>query len=161
MRIIPSCLDVRSSSPSPVRLMCRSAREMLAPIVRSTSSCIDTSDPIAARVAHVQLDFLDRRHGLRNAVVGLLHLGEIGREQTSVLDVAEDELAAERGDPAVIREPVGDGRALVVVVDRDGIGEAVLLAAVQRRPQDSGNSSLSSPPRHRPFSQYPSRFIQP
>ena len=33
IRIMPSCLDVRSSSPSPVRLMCRSTREMLPPIV--------------------------------------------------------------------------------------------------------------------------------
>mgnify|MGYP003694573929 CR=1 FL=1 len=33
MRIIPSCLDVSSSSPSPVLAMCRSALRMLAPIV--------------------------------------------------------------------------------------------------------------------------------
>ncbi len=31
MRIMPSCREVSSSSPSPVGLMCRSAREMLGP----------------------------------------------------------------------------------------------------------------------------------
>src|SRR2546428_5859067 len=75
--------------------------------------------PIAARVPHVELDFLDGRDGLRDSVVSLLHLGEIGREQTSALDIAKDKLASKRGDPAVIREPVGDGLALVVVVYRD------------------------------------------
>ena len=93
MRIIPSCLDVSRSSPSPVRLICRSAREMLAPIVRSMSSCNDTFIAIAARVPHVQLDFFDWRHGLRDSVISLLHLGEIGRKQTSIRDIAEDELA--------------------------------------------------------------------
>jgi hypothetical protein len=42
MRIILSCLEVSRSSPSPVRLMCRSARGILVPMVRSISSCIDT-----------------------------------------------------------------------------------------------------------------------
>ena len=47
----------------------------------------------AARVAHVQLNLFDRRYGPRNRVVRLLHLGEIGREQASCLDIAKDELA--------------------------------------------------------------------
>ena len=38
MRIIPSCRDVRNSSPSPLRLTCKSARAIEAPIVRSTRS---------------------------------------------------------------------------------------------------------------------------
>ena len=42
MRIIPSCLDVSKSSPSAVLLMCRSALEMVAPIVRLMSSWNDT-----------------------------------------------------------------------------------------------------------------------
>ena len=65
---------------------------------------------IAARVPHVELDFFDGRHGLRDSVVSLLHLGEIGREQTSGLDIAKDELATKLGDPAVIGEPGGYDR---------------------------------------------------
>jgi hypothetical protein len=50
--------------------------------------------PVPIRVAHVQLYLLDRRHRLRDAIVGLLQLGEIGGEQPPVLDVAKDELPA-------------------------------------------------------------------
>jgi hypothetical protein len=78
--------------------------------------------PIAARVPHVELDFFDGRHGLRDSIVSLLHLGEVGREQTSACDIAKDELAPKRGDAAAIREPVGYRPPFVVVVDRDGIG---------------------------------------
>jgi len=48
---------------------------------------------ITIRFPHVELDFFDWRHGLRDSVVSLLHLGEIGREQASSLDIAKDELA--------------------------------------------------------------------
>ena len=47
------------------------------------------------------------------------------------MNVAKDILAAQRGDPAVIREPAGYRPPFVVVVDRDRIGEAVLDAPVQ------------------------------
>ena len=47
------------------------------------------------------------------------------------LNVAKDILAAQRGDPAVIREAAGYRPPFVVVVDRDRIREAVLLAPVQ------------------------------
>src|SRR5262249_54391630 len=60
--------------------------------------------PVAARVPHVELDFFDRRHSLRNSIICLFHLREIGSENTSALDITEYELAAECGDPAVIRE---------------------------------------------------------
>src|SRR5262249_6945216 len=69
--------------------------------------------PVTIRVPYIELDFFDRRDGSRDTVVGLLHFGEIGREQTSTLDIAKDELAAERCDPAVIREPVGYRPTLV------------------------------------------------
>src|SRR6266576_6102036 len=81
--------------------------------------------------ADVELDLLDRRDRLWNPVVGLLHRGEVGCEETPALDVAEHELAAERGDATVIREPVGHRGTLVVVVDRNRIGEAVLLTPVE------------------------------
>ena len=42
IRMVPSCLDVMSSSPSRVWLMKRSARAILEPIFRSMSSCSDT-----------------------------------------------------------------------------------------------------------------------
>src|SRR3989442_6936631 len=48
---------------------------------------------ITIRFPHVELDFFDWRHSLRDSVVSLLHLGEIGREQASCLDIAKDELA--------------------------------------------------------------------
>src|SRR4029078_1110221 len=65
------------------------------------------------------------------AVVGLFQLGEVGGEETAVLDVAEHELAAERGDPALIRNSACARLPLVVVVHRDGVGEAVLFAPAQ------------------------------
>ena len=89
--------------------MCRSARVIVAPIVLFTSSCSETFDPVAARVAYVELDFLDRRDRLWNPVVGLLQRGHIGREQAAALDVAEHELAAQLWDAPVIGEAVGDG----------------------------------------------------
>ena len=51
IRMVPSCLDVMSSSPSRVWLMKRSARVILAPIFRSMSSCSDTFTrlPLASR----------------------------------------------------------------------------------------------------------------
>src|ERR1044071_9341242 len=51
IRIQPSCRDVSRSSPSPVRLICRSARVRLVPITFSTSSLNDTFSraPLALR----------------------------------------------------------------------------------------------------------------
>ena len=66
-----------------------------------------------------------------NPVVRFLHLGQIGREYAPALDVAEDKLAAQRGDAAVVRESVGHRLPLVVVVDRNGVGKAVLHASTQ------------------------------
>ena len=81
------------------------------------------------------------------------------------MNVAKDILAAQRGDPAVIREPGGYRPPFVVVVDRDRIGEAVLYAPVQdflgQRVEFVQRAECSAPPRQRPFSQYPSRPIQP
>src|SRR5262245_8126613 len=87
--------------------------------------------PVAAGVPLVELHFLDRRHGAGDAVVGLLHRGKVGRKDAAALNVAKDILAAQRGDPAVIRKPAGYRRPFVVVVDRDRIGEAVLYAPIQ------------------------------
>ena len=42
IRIMPSCRDVRKSSPSRLRLMCRSARAAVAPLAASTSSRNET-----------------------------------------------------------------------------------------------------------------------
>ena len=42
MRIMPSCRDVIKSSPSPLMLMCMSARDAVAPFAASTSSRNDT-----------------------------------------------------------------------------------------------------------------------
>ena len=139
IRTVPSCLDVMNSSPSRLRPMCRSARGTGCPIVRSISSRQRDVDVLAARVAHVKLDLFDRRDGLWNAVVGLLHRGQVGRKQSTALDVAEDELAAERGDASVVGEPAAHGLSLVVVVDRDRIRELVLLPPIQhlRRQRDT------------------------
>jgi len=49
---------------------------------------------VTVRVPNVELDFLDRGHSLRDSVVSFLHLSEISREQTSVLDIAKNEFAA-------------------------------------------------------------------
>src|SRR5712671_671379 len=48
----------------------------------------------AVSVTHIELYLFDRRHGLRDAVIGLLHGGKIGGEQTPTLNVAEHEFAA-------------------------------------------------------------------
>src|SRR5262249_48042749 len=87
--------------------------------------------PIAAGVALVELYLLDRRHGARNPAAGLLHRGKVSHKDAAAENVAKDILAAQRGDPAAIREPGADRPPLVVVVDRDRIGEAVLYAPVQ------------------------------
>jgi len=87
---------------------------------------------VAARVPHGQLYFFNRRHGLRNTIVGFFHRGDVRHEKTPALNVPEHELAAECGDAAVIREPVGHRRSLVVVVDGNRVGEAVLLAPVEQ-----------------------------
>ena len=129
--MVPSCLDVMSSSPSRVWLMKRSARAILAPIFRLMSSCSDTFTRLPLASRSYELHFLDGRHGAGDPIVGLLHRGKVGRKDAAVIDVAEDKLAAERGDPAVIREAAGYRPPFVVVVHRDGIREAVLLAPVQ------------------------------
>ena len=87
-----------NSSPSRLRLMCRSARVTVAPSVFSMSSRKRHIRAAAVCPARVELNLLDRRHGLRNAVVGLLHCRDVGGEQTAACDVAEDELAAKRGE---------------------------------------------------------------
>ena len=112
IRIMPSCRDVMNSSPSRLRPMCRSARVMAAPIVLFDEFLQRHILALAAGVAHIELDLFDRRHGLRNAVVGLLHRRKVGGEQASALDIAEHELAAKSGDPAVIGEAIGDRAVL-------------------------------------------------
>src|SRR5262249_13201946 len=87
--------------------------------------------PIAARVTYVELNFFDRGDGLRDSIVSLLHLCEVGREYASTLDIAKDEFAAQRGDAAVIRESVAYGPPLVVVVHQYRICQAVFLTPVQ------------------------------
>src|SRR5688572_16610270 len=82
---------------------------------------------IAGRATHIELHFLYRRHGLRDTIVSFLQLRDIGGKETSVLDVPEHELSAERSDPAAIRESGGDGASLVVVVHRYRVGEAIFL----------------------------------
>jgi hypothetical protein len=52
----------------------------------------------AGRVFDVELDFLDRRGGLRHAIVCFLQLREIGCKQSTVLDIAEDQLTLQRRD---------------------------------------------------------------
>ena len=47
------------------------------------------------------------------------------------MNVAKDIFAAQRGDAAVIREAAGYRPPFVVVVDRDRIRDAVLLAPVE------------------------------
>src|SRR5438552_13938536 len=74
--------------------------------------------PVAAGVPLVELDFLDRRHGAGNPVVGLLHRGKVRHKDAAAMNVAKDILAAQRGDPAVIREPGAYRPPFVVVVDR-------------------------------------------
>ncbi len=54
--------------------------------------------------ANVELNLLDRRDGLRNAVVGRLRGREVDGEQAAAVDVAENQLAAQRFDAAVIRD---------------------------------------------------------
>ena len=54
--------------------------------------------------ADVELNLLDRRDGLGNAVVGGLRRREVDGEQPAAIDVAEDQLAAQRFDAAVIRD---------------------------------------------------------
>jgi hypothetical protein len=86
--MVPSCLDVRSSSPSAVRLQ-------IDPGQARSHRAIDqfphgNAHPIAERAQHVQLlDLFDRRHHLRNPIVRLFHLGEIGGKQPSVLQGRE------------------------------------------------------------------------
>ena len=106
---MPSCLDVMKSSPSRLRPMCRSARVTVAPFVASMSS-LNVTNVRPPASTHVQLDFFDRRDGLWNPVVSLFHRGDVGREKTPALDVAEHELAAELGDAAVIGESIGHRR---------------------------------------------------
>ena len=59
--------------------------------------------PLAACIPHVELNLFDRRHRLGNPIIRLLHRRKIGGEQTAAQDVAEHELAAKRGDAAVVR----------------------------------------------------------
>src|SRR4029450_6320380 len=86
---------------------------------------------IAASIAQEQLNFLDRRHGLRNPIVCLLHRGSVGRKHTASSNVAEHELPAQCGYAAVVRKPTGYGLSFTVVVNRHRIREPVLLAALQ------------------------------
>ena len=69
--------------------------------------------PGAARVTDVELDLFDRRDGLRNAVVGFLQRGEIGREQPAALDVAEYEFAAQSLYAPVVGEASRNGLAFI------------------------------------------------
>ena len=68
-------LEVRKEPPSRLRLMCRSARAILAPMVRSMSSG-RTGIRFRLRATHVQLHLFDWRHRLWNAIVGLFHRGK-------------------------------------------------------------------------------------
>src|SRR5262245_62210001 len=87
--------------------------------------------PVATGVPYIELHFLDRRHGAGTPAVGLLHRGEVGGKDTAVLNVAENKLAAQCGNPAAIREAAAYRPPFVVVVHRDRILEAVFLAPVQ------------------------------
>ena len=107
IRMVPSCLDVMSSSPSRVWLMKRSARVILDAHFPIDELLQRYVHPVAAGVPLVELHFLDRRHGAGNPVVGLLQRGKVRRKDAAAMNVAEDILAAQRGDPAVIREPGG------------------------------------------------------
>jgi len=46
MRIMPSCRDVIKSSPSPLMLMCMSARDAVAPFAVSTSAPPPKTGPL-------------------------------------------------------------------------------------------------------------------
>src|SRR5262245_32608978 len=85
---------------------------------------------LPARVSHEELDFFNGRDGLRDSVIRFLHLGKIGCKETSALDIAKNELALKRSDSAVICKTVRYCAPFIVVVHRDGIREAVLLAPV-------------------------------
>ena len=103
IRIMPSCRDVMQLAVAAAADVQVGARRV-APLVALDQLPQRHVRAVAARVPHVQLHLFDRRHRLRNPIVGLLHRGEIGGEQPAALDVAEDELAAQRGDPAVVGE---------------------------------------------------------
>ena len=60
--------------------------------------------------AEADLQFLNLRYRRRAAVVGGEDVGALGRPDAAGRDVAEDQLAPERGDLlAAVDEPAGDG----------------------------------------------------
>src|SRR5262245_49518982 len=86
---------------------------------------------IAARVAHKQLYFLDRRNSLRNPIVCLLHRGSVGRKNPAWRDVPDNKSSTERGDAPVVRKSSGYRLSFTVVVNRHWICKAILLPAFQ------------------------------
>src|SRR5689334_8334943 len=116
-------------------------------LVDELTECHVAASPIG--LAYEELNLLDRRHRLRDAVVGLLQRGEIGGKEATALDIAKHELASQRGDAPVVRESARHGLTLVVIVDGHRIGELVLPSPVEYvRWQREQLVERSAGPRH-------------